>query len=698
MRFLSKVLSIAVLILLGVGNSWAAERVVTVYFCGTGLTSEAYDPAVSPWHSPELIAELYQNDSSQPIIKKDYIIGNLVYEISTLSGQSHYKYIAEGLGTDAFSWAGGVDPDFGIRGWDAVEDEAFSAVNLIAENHPADNIVLNLIGFSRGGILAMKVARRVADYAPVASVNILAYDPVPGGFDPIGRFGNDLKLPPKVHQYIGVYARDELTTIFEPVIPDVSDLPSSSKTWMINIPGGHETMVGNFQIDGHNKPPLELPPDYSSESGQMPVNKVARVIAEQLLTSAPWGEVTFSSMAPENNEANFEQLVSDMYLYDYWFVRATTFLPGFTGFDLCYAATGRDHHLRFTSLIPVTGEKKRLCFVAPERHTPEWAWSCLPWPVWFPSAEKVFWLMDRTQKLQGDNAWQQLAFLRGESDIDDTIPPVPVVAELPVTSGSCFVSVESAPVAYDNVSGTITGVTTDPRLYTEQGTFTINWTYTDANGNSTTQTQLVEVLDETPPIPDSDNHDTEDIVEGLSAIEGECSAEISTFPTATDDCSGIIDGYTYDPLNYSAQGIYEVRWIYEDGNGNTSEQFQDVIIKDVTPPEVTRIVSSPEVLWPPNHKMSTVVLDVTVKDNCAEAPSCQITTVSSNEPDNNSGDSNTSPDWQITGKDTVKLRAERSGSGSDRVYTISVECVDTVGNSAQGSVVVTVPHDKGKGK
>jgi len=96
--------------------------------------------------------------------------------------------------------------------------------------------------------------------------------------------------------------------------------------------------------------------------------------------------------------------------------------------------------------------------------------------------------------------------------------------------------------------------------------------------------------------------------------------------------------------------------------------------------------------------MVLVTVDVDAWDNCDAQPMCQITSVSSNETENGSGDGNTASDWEITGDLTVKLRAERSGSGNGRIYTIDVDCTDASGNSSTDSVTVTVPHDKGKKK
>jgi hypothetical protein len=42
------------------------------------------------------------------------------------------------------------------------------------------------------------------------------------------------------------------------------------------------------------------------------------------------------------------------------------------------------------------------------------------------------------------------------------------------------------------------------------------------------------------------------------------------------------------------------------------------------------------------------------------------------------------------------LRAERSGPGKGRVYTIKVEISDEAGNKVTSDVTVLVPHDMGK--
>ena len=88
--------------------------------------------------------------------------------------------------------------------------------------------------------------------------------------------------------------------------------------------------------------------------------------------------------------------------------------------------------------------------------------------------------------------------------------------------------------------------------------------------------------------------------------------------------------------------------------------------------------------------MNEITLHVTAADVCDDTLTCLIGSVSSNEPINGKGAGNTTPDWEITGDFTVDLRAERSGKGDGRVYTITVACIDDSGNISEDLVNVTV--------
>jgi predicted extracellular nuclease len=119
-------------------------------------------------------------------------------------------------------------------------------------------------------------------------------------------------------------------------------------------------------------------------------------------------------------------------------------------------------------------------------------------------------------------------------------------------------------------------------------------------------------------------------------------------------------------------------------------------ICDAVPPEV-EVGVSPDTLWPPNHKYVTVSATVDVFDATGDT-TLTLVSVTSNEPDNGEGDGNTTDDIVILDDFTFDLRAERSGDGDGRVYTITYEVTDGCGNSTVAEATVTVPLSKGKNK
>jgi hypothetical protein len=150
-----------------------------------------------------------------------------------------------------------------------------------------------------------------------------------------------------------------------------------------------------------------------------------------------------------------------------------------------------------------------------------------------------------------------------------------------------------------------------------------------------------------------------------------------------------------------------------DSNGGESSCDSTIIVQDTIPPVITNKTLSPATLWPPNHKMVPIRISVVAQDACCVA-AWKIVSVTSNETvvksngknkgnshgngkNNGNGSGNTSPDWIITGDHGLSLRAERAGTGTGRVYTITVQAQDCAGNlSAPATLTVTVPHDQGK--
>ena len=167
-----------------------------------------------------------------------------------------------------------------------------------------------------------------------------------------------------------------------------------------------------------------------------------------------------------------------------------------------------------------------------------------------------------------------------------------------------------------------------------------------------------------------------------------------------------VDGGSYDPEDgpielsidkptFTCDDLGEnvVILTVTDNEGAPAACTSSVTVMDNSPPIIKNVAATPNTLWPPNHKMVSSTVRATDTDNCDLSPDCAISNVISNEPVNGLGDGDMAPDWLITGAMTLDLRAERAGTGNDRIYTISVTCTDTSGNKSSQNVMVTVPKD-----
>ena len=147
-------------------------------------------------------------------------------------------------------------------------------------------------------------------------------------------------------------------------------------------------------------------------------------------------------------------------------------------------------------------------------------------------------------------------------------------------------------------------------------------------------------------------------------------------------------------------GIHTITLQIDDGINAPVSKDITVEIVDTAVPTLAPVPDQ-SILWPPNHKMVDIFIDVNAVDNSGD----QVTitaVVTSDEPIEGLGDGDMAPDWtepvidQTMGTMTLQLRSERSGSGDGRVYTITITATDSSGNSSTTSIEIIVPHDKSK--
>ena len=152
---------------------------------------------------------------------------------------------------------------------------------------------------------------------------------------------------------------------------------------------------------------------------------------------------------------------------------------------------------------------------------------------------------------------------------------------------------------------------------------------------------------------------------------------------------------------YLPLGTHKFTLTVRDNGGLTDTDTVDVTVQDTTAPTLS-ITLLPNLLSPSNHKMVTITANIQNNDSCDDSPTIKLVSITSNEADNGLGDGDTSNDIQGAefGTDDREflLRAERSGKGLGRIYTVTYSATDSSGNVTYATAEVTVPHDHGKSK
>ena len=120
-----------------------------------------------------------------------------------------------------------------------------------------------------------------------------------------------------------------------------------------------------------------------------------------------------------------------------------------------------------------------------------------------------------------------------------------------------------------------------------------------------------------------------------------------------------------------------------DGSAASQPDTVTVTVRDANqPPSCGLATASPSLLWPPNHKLVSVAVQG-VSDPDDRDVRITITGVTQDEPLNGLGDGDTTPDAVIQAG-SVLLRAERSGLGTGRIYTVTFSAPISRALRAQG--------------
>jgi len=255
---------------------------------------------------------------------------------------------------------------------------------------------------------------------------------------------------------------------------------------------------------------------------------------------------------------------------------------------------------------------------------------------------------------------------------------------LPAVTAECAATI-TAPTAKDNCSGMVTGTTSDPLTYSNQGTYIMHWTYQDASGNTATQTQAVIIKDVTPPVITTAPGSLDATVECSDATS--LAKALTLAPVATDNCSTATIHVLSDVKTAGCGSSYtQVRtWNFTDASGNTSANnfVQTITVLDRTAPVLGAAPANITV----DCNAVPAAATLTATDNCDASPVVVFAQTSTQNADiNNAGHYN----YTITRTWTAK---DACGNTSSAVQVITVH--DITAPTLTTPSAINAVNDKG---
>ncbi len=277
-------------------------------------------------------------------------------------------------------------------------------------------------------------------------------------------------------------------------------------------------------------------------------------------------------------------------------------------------------------------------------------------------------------------------------NIDKTPPTITGTrTPSPNTNGWNNTNVAVSFACSDGLSGLAAGSPpTDTVLSSEGAAQSVSGTCADLAGNSASATVSNINIDKTPPVitgsrtplPNSAGWNNSSVTVNFA-----CSDSLSGIATCGPGSQLVTSEGTNQSRSASAVDLA----------GNTASATVNGISIDKTPPTLA-CSATPNVVWPPDHKLVNVSTAVNLTDSLSGSAGFLLQSTTSNEPDDGLGDGDTANDiqgWDIGTPDISGwLRAERSGLGSGRVYSLAYRGTDKAGNTANCATMVSVPHDQ----
>jgi hypothetical protein len=243
-----------------------------------------------------------------------------------------------------------------------------------------------------------------------------------------------------------------------------------------------------------------------------------------------------------------------------------------------------------------------------------------------------------------------------------------------------FNATGAQPIAPTNVLGSSASA-----LISTEGITSFNFFATDLAANVEAAQTLVIKLDKTPPSITGVRTPT-------ANANGWNNTDVNISFACADALSGLAPGSPPVAILLSSEGTnQQVSGTCNDLAGNTASAVVSGINIDKTPPVLSGLPAISCTLWPPNHEFITVAT-ISAADVLSGLASFNVNGTS-NEPQNPND-----PDIIITGTGlglrTVQLRADRMGTGSGRIYTLSSTAIDAAGNVVNAISTCVVPHDQ----